>query len=103
MSNRCWIAVCAFAAYGLTCDVASQGRPFTEAQGRQRGGAAAGNPDAMANISREYVRLVLAMGQHDKDYVDAYYGPEEIKREAESARLTLDAIATSVASLAERV
>ena len=27
--------------------------------------------DPMAQISREYVRLVLAMGDHDKDYVDA--------------------------------
>ena len=34
----------------------------------------------MAQIAHEYVRLVLAMGQHDKDYVDAYYGPADIKR-----------------------
>ena len=35
--------------------------------------------DPMAQIAREYVRLVLAMGEHDKDYVDAYYGPEDLK------------------------
>ena len=28
-------------------------------------------------IAEEYVRLVLAVGQHDSDYVDAYYGPPE--------------------------
>jgi len=33
-------------------------------------------------IAQEYVRLVLTLGNHDKSYVDAYYGPEEIKKEA---------------------
>jgi hypothetical protein len=49
------------------------------------------------------VRLVLAMGQHDKDYVDAYYGPEELKKEAESAHLTLDAIGAGVKALQAQV
>jgi hypothetical protein len=35
--------------------------------------------------AEEYVRLVLAVGEHDPDYVDAYYGPprwrEEVKAE----------------------
>src|SRR5437764_12337354 len=55
--------------------------------------------DAMAKIAREYVRLVLAMGQHDKDYVDAYYGPEDLKKEAEGAKLTLDDIGAGVKAL----
>jgi hypothetical protein len=59
--------------------------------------------DEMAKIAREYVRLVLAMGQHDKDYVDAYYGPAELKKEAESANLTLEAIGAGVASLQSQV
>jgi hypothetical protein len=58
-----------------------------------------GGTNAIARIAREYVRLVLAMGQHDKDYVDAYYGPEDIKKEAERAKLTLDDIAAGVRSL----
>ncbi len=29
----------------------------------------------MNHIAEQYVRLVLAMGEHDADYVDAYYGP----------------------------
>jgi hypothetical protein len=33
------------------------------------------------------------MGQHDKDYVDAYYGPPEWKSDAENAKITLDAVA----------
>src|SRR5258708_36144244 len=44
--------------------------------------------DAMAPIAREYVRLGLALGQHDKGYVDAYYGPDDLKKQAESAKLT---------------
>lgn len=35
----------------------------------------------MNNIAESYVKLVLKIGQHDADYVDAYYGPEEWKPE----------------------
>jgi hypothetical protein len=65
--------------------------------------AAVQRADPMLKIALEYVRLVLAMGQHDKDYVDAYYGPDEVKREAESAKLTLDAIGAGVKSLEAQV
>jgi len=34
-------------------------------------------------IAERYVHLVLALGQHDSDYVDAYYGPAEWKSVAE--------------------
>jgi hypothetical protein len=37
----------------------------------------------MNTIAERYVKLVLAVGQHDADYVDAYYGPPEWKSEAE--------------------
>ncbi len=33
----------------------------------------------MNKIAENYVKLVLKIGQHDADYVDAYYGPEEWK------------------------
>ena len=33
----------------------------------------------MNNIAEAYVKLVLKIGQHDPDYVDAYYGPEAWK------------------------
>jgi len=29
------------------------------------------------DIAEPYVKLVLAVGQHDADYVDAYYGPPD--------------------------
>jgi len=57
----------------------------------------------MAQIAREYVRLVLAIGQHDKDYVDAYYGPDDLKKEAERAKLSLDAIAAGVKGLQAQI
>ena len=66
-------------------------------------GVPAGNADRMAQISRDYVRLVLALGQHDKDYVDAYYGPADIKAEAEGAKLSLDAIGRTAGTVAERL
>src|SRR3954452_1892188 len=56
-------------------------------------------PVSMAQIAHEYVRLVLAMGQHDPDYVDAYYGPAAIKAEADAAKLTLDDIAKSIGTV----
>jgi len=39
-------------------------------------------------LSETYIRLVLALGAHDADYVDAYYGPPSLKGEP----LPLDAI-----------
>src|SRR5688500_16986519 len=33
----------------------------------------------MDTLAEQYVRLTLAVGQHDADYVDAYYGPAEWK------------------------
>ena len=41
------------------------------------------------NLAESYVKLVLAVGTHDDDYVDAYYGPAEWKSEAETARPSL--------------
>jgi hypothetical protein len=35
--------------------------------------------DVLSGISRDYLRLVLALGNHDKDYVDAYYGAAELR------------------------
>jgi len=35
----------------------------------------------MNKIAEDYVKLILKIGQHDPDYVDAYYGPEEWRPE----------------------
>jgi hypothetical protein len=38
----------------------------------------------MDQIAESYVKLVLAIGTYDPDFVDAYYGPPEWKEDAES-------------------
>jgi hypothetical protein len=50
-------------------------------------------------IAEQYVKLVLALGYHDPDYVDAYYGPREWRHAAESSKLGLTAIGTGAAEL----
>src|ERR1043166_5991828 len=54
------------------------------------GGARAA--DAMNAIAERYAHLVLALGQHDPDYVDAFYGPAEWKTRAEKEKKSLDQI-----------
>ena len=46
----------------------------------------------MDQLAESYVKLVLAVGQHDQDYVDAYFGPEAWKTEAQEAALSLSEI-----------
>ena len=48
--------------------------------------------DPMRSVAERYVTLVLAVGQHDADYVDAFYGPAEWRTSAEAEKLTLAAI-----------
>ena len=59
---------------------------------------ASGEMDAVAEA---YVKLVLAMGQHDADYVDAYYGPTEWKDAAAKGKKPLDAIAAEAMQVDE--
>jgi hypothetical protein len=47
---------------------------------------------SLDRIAADYVKLVLALGQHDADYVDAYYGPPEWRKEAEAAKVSLKTI-----------
>src|SRR4051795_1860285 len=56
----------------------------------------------MDTTAEEYVRLVLALGQHDRDYVDAYYGPPAWKTEAAAGKLGLPAIGARAAGLGRR-
>src|SRR6476660_953070 len=63
-----------------------------------RGGALAA-ADSMDVVAERYAHLVLALGQHDPDYVDAFYGPAEWKTQAEKEKKSLDAIGAEVAEL----
>jgi hypothetical protein len=44
---------------------------------------------AMNQVAEAYVKLVLAVGQHDADYVDAYYGPPEWRTAAQAQKRPL--------------
>jgi len=71
-------------------------------------GAAVATPiraqdNTMNTLAERYVRLVLAVGQHDADYVDAYYGPPEWRKEAEAQKLPLTEIASRASALTGEV
>src|SRR5688572_15842331 len=56
--------------------------------------------DTLNAVAERYVRLVLAVGEHDPDYVDAYYGPPEWKLEAGQSKTPLDGIESEAGRLA---
>ena len=56
-------------------------------------------PDPFLDIATRYVKLVLAVGQHDADYVDAYYGPPSLRNEADANKLALPEIDSRAAVL----
>jgi hypothetical protein len=62
-------------------------------------GPQTGKGSAMDTIAEQYVKLVLALGQHDADYVDAYYGPPEWKNDAAGSRMALDDIGSRAKTL----
>src|SRR5438046_5503244 len=53
----------------------------------------------MNAFAKRYAHLVLALGQHDPDYVDAFYGPLEWKTQAEKEKKSLDTIGAEAAEL----
>ena len=53
----------------------------------------------MDTIAASYVQLVLDVGQHDPNYVDAYYGPSEWQEQAIARRVPLDEIRARTQSL----
>ena len=50
------------------------------------------NLSIMNRIAEAYVKLVLAVGHHDSDYVDAYYGPPEWKAQVDAEKPSLEVI-----------
>src|SRR5438093_6179380 len=62
-------------------------------------GFCASAADSMNAVAERYAHLVLALGQHDPDYVDAFYGPAEWKTQAEKEKKSLDAIGAEAAEL----
>jgi len=57
----------------------------------------------MTPLAEQYVKLVLAVGQHDGGYVDAYYGPPEWQQEAAADTVPLDSLGNRAARLIQQV
>ncbi len=51
------------------------------------------------DIAVSFVKLGLALGEHDADYVDAYHGPKEWRDEAKAQKKSLDGILQSAHEL----
>ena len=55
-------------------------------------------------LAEDYVRLGLNIGQHDPDFVDAYYGPDSLKPKAGKADVfPKDSLLNSVAGLKNKL
>ncbi len=59
--------------------------------------------DKLGDIAREYVQLVLALGEHDPDYVDAYYGPSAWRQQARDEARSLAKIRSGVSELRQQL
>ena len=65
--------------------------------------AGQGAKGSMDRIAEQYVKLVLAIGQHDADFVDAYYGPPEWKKKADAAKVPLEELTTRAQQLSAQL
>lgn len=58
---------------------------------------------ALDPLARRYVQLVLALGGHDPDFVDAYYGPPRWRQDALDEASSLASIEEQAELLGERM
>jgi hypothetical protein len=58
---------------------------------------------SMTPLAEQYVKLVLAVGEHDDGYVDAYYGPAAWREQVAAEQTPLDSIALHAQRLIEDV
>jgi len=65
--------------------------------------AATSPADSLDDVARDYVRLQLEIGERDEGYIDAYYGPPELREAARAAPRDFPALAAAVAAMTERV
>lgn len=64
---------------------------------------AAAQPDSLDSIARDYVRLQLEIGARDEGYIDAYYGPAEIRQAAEANPRSVEQLEAEVVGLQRRL
>lgn len=61
------------------------------------------DPAALDPVAHRYMSLVLALGAHDPNYVDAYYGPDSIRVRALAESLSVTQIRQSADSLVRQL
>jgi hypothetical protein len=57
------------------------------------------NPGHLDAVARRFVILGLSLGQHDPNYVDAYYGPDALRSAAAAESLSVEDVRTAAESL----
>jgi hypothetical protein len=90
------LAVASLAACRSAPEVAS---PSSSASGSTASWSVRPAPSTLDEIGTAYAKLVLAVGEHDPDYVDAFYGPVAWREEAKQRALTLAQIEADAAVL----
>ncbi|GAB5465423.1 MAG: hypothetical protein Kapaf2KO_08590 [Candidatus Kapaibacteriales bacterium] len=53
----------------------------------------------MNGVASEYVKLCLQIGQHDKYYIDAYFGPDSLQIDSSAPKTELELIVSRLDSL----
>lgn len=71
--------------------------------GSSRPATPTGDDAAVNTVATDYVRLVLALGEHDPGYVDAYYGPAEVRDAVVADLPDLAAIRSRAVALGQRL
>ncbi|HAP35732.1 MAG TPA: hypothetical protein DCQ28_07230, partial [Bacteroidetes bacterium] len=57
----------------------------------------------MDDIAQQYVKLILDIGQHDPDFVDAYYGPKEWQENSKKMKYELTALKDRTDAISNRL
>jgi hypothetical protein len=57
------------------------------------------DPRLLDGLAHRYVVLALSLGRHDPNYVDAYYGPDSLRRVAEAESLSVVQVHSAAESL----
>ena len=77
--------------------------PQTAAKEPAAAATAPGGSEPMNPIAESYVKLALDLGQHDADYVDAFYGPPEWRTAAQAGKRPLADIRRDGQALLDRL
>ena len=102
-ARRTFAAIVTTAVLAAACTGGDQAGQTGQAAPAGDSAAATTTSVNMDEIGEQYARLVLAMGVHDADYVDAYYGPPAWRTQADSAKLPVDSIRARAQALLGRL